>query len=99
MELEDRSITCRDCGQVFIFTAGEQGFYIEKGLRNDPQRCPDCRAARRRERSNGRRESTTIICASCGTEALVPFIPRNERPVYCKSCFSEAQVATLAGVS
>src|SRR5690348_3494067 len=48
MELQDKTLTCRDCSSTFIFTAGEQGFYIEKGLMNEPQRCPGCRANRRR---------------------------------------------------
>ena len=96
MELEDKLITCRDCGEPFLFTAGEQGFYVEKGLRNEPQRCPDCRASRRRERAGGsHRESTTIVCASCGAEALVPFVPRNERPVYCRTCFTEVNAVAL----
>ena len=29
----------------------------------------------------------TIICASCGREATVPFVPRTDRPVYCRDCF------------
>ena len=75
MELQDKNLTCRDCSSTFVFTAGEQGFYIEKGLMNEPQRCPDCRANRRRERSGTTvREGATITCASCGTEAQVPFV-------------------------
>ena len=34
---EDKTITCKDCGESFVFTAGEQGFYLEKGLINEPQ--------------------------------------------------------------
>jgi len=89
MDLQDKTLVCRDCGSNFIFTAGEQGFYIEKGLMNEPQRCSNCRANRRRERSNGgSREGSTITCASCGQEATVPFVPRLDRPVYCNDCFS-----------
>ncbi|MCS7003167.1 MAG: zinc-ribbon domain-containing protein, partial [Dehalococcoidia bacterium] len=36
MALVDRQLTCRDCGQEFIFTAGEQDFYRAKGLMNEP---------------------------------------------------------------
>ena len=42
----DREITCRDCGQTFAFTAGEQEFFASRGFQNDPSRCPSCRAAR-----------------------------------------------------
>src|SRR5574338_350219 len=61
---EDKTLTCRDCSGSFVFTAGEQGFYLEKGLLNEPQRCPTCRANRRRDRSNGGRELTSVTCAS-----------------------------------
>jgi CxxC-x17-CxxC domain-containing protein len=48
----DRTLTCRDCGQAFIFTAGEQEFHASKGFENDPSRCPDCRAARKASRGS-----------------------------------------------
>jgi CxxC-x17-CxxC domain-containing protein len=91
---EDKTIGCRDCGEQFVFTAGEQGFYLEKGLLNDPQRCPTCRASRRRERTTVR-EGTTITCANCGTQATVPFIPRLDRPVYCSDCFSDQKTTRI----
>jgi len=42
---QDRELTCRDCGNPFTFTAGEQEFYASKGLVNAPRRCPECRRA------------------------------------------------------
>jgi CxxC-x17-CxxC domain-containing protein len=53
MTLIDRTLTCRDCGQQFAFTAGEQEFYQSRGLTNEPGRCPDCRAARKASRGEG----------------------------------------------
>lgn len=98
MAFEDKSLTCRDCEGTFVFTAGEQGFYLEKGLLNEPQRCPLCRASRRKERtSNGGRELTTVTCAECGGQATVPFVPRFDRPVYCSGCFENARAAVVAG--
>ena len=47
----DRTLTCRDCDEEFVFSAGEQAFYASKSLVNDPQRCPTCRAAAKRARS------------------------------------------------
>ncbi|MDE3095932.1 MAG: zinc-ribbon domain containing protein [Chloroflexota bacterium] len=96
MAFEDKTLACRDCSGSFVFTAGEQGFYLEKGLLNEPQRCPGCRANRRRDRSSGGRELTTVTCASCGGNATVPFVPRLDRPVYCSSCF-EQERAAIAG--
>ena len=94
MSYADKTLTCRDCGTQFVFTAGEQGFYLEKGLMNEPQRCPTCRANRRRERTSSSREASTITCASCGREATVPFVPRLDRPVYCGDCFSSQRTQT-----
>ena len=98
MDLQDKTLNCRDCGTGFVFTAGEQGFYLEKGLLNEPQRCPSCRANRRRERSGGGREGTTITCAACGKEATVPFVPRLDRPVYCSDCFTSQRTQVGASV-
>jgi CxxC-x17-CxxC domain-containing protein len=88
---EDKSIDCKDCGEPFIFTAGEQGFYLEKGLLNQPQRCPACREQRRREREEAARTGTTIVCAECGRETTVPFVPHLNRPVYCSACFQQVR--------
>ncbi len=92
MAFEDRALSCRDCNSTFVFTAGEQGFYLEKGLLNEPQRCAGCRATRRRDRTpSGSRELTIVPCASCGGDASVPFVPRLERPVYCSDCFEQSR--------
>ena len=84
---EDKTLVCKECGAEFVFTAGEQEFYAEKGFVNEPQRCKACRDARK---SAGKpdREMHTAICANCGAEAKVPFRPREDRPVYCSECFA-----------
>ena len=94
----DRILTCRDCGQDFTFTSGEQEFYASKGLTNTPSRCPSCRAARRGGQASStsrtpRGESYEATCASCGRRTFVPFLPREDRPVYCNDCF-QAQRAS-----
>ena len=33
------------------------------------------------------REMHEVTCASCGGVARVPFVPRGDRPVYCRDCF------------
>jgi DNA-directed RNA polymerase subunit RPC12/RpoP len=43
----DKTLKCADCGEEFVFTAGEQEFYAEKGFENEPKRCPTCRKARK----------------------------------------------------
>ncbi len=88
----DKILQCRECGAEYVFSAGEQEFYAAKGLMNQPARCPDCRAARRTRLNGGgelgvHREMHPAICASCGVETRVPFLPRGDRPVYCSNCF------------
>jgi len=92
----DRTLKCRECGGDFVFTAGEQAFFAEKGLLNDPQRFPECRLVRRRQQNgNGpAREMHSVVCAQCGTNTTVPFLPRLDRPVYCSSCFDQVRART-----
>lgn len=89
MEFVDKTLACEDCGGSFTFTAGEQEFYNEKGLKNEPKRCPDCRTSRKRSRQHtrGPRELHTVVCAECGKETQVPFEPTQGRPVFCRDCF------------
>ena len=101
----DTVITCRDCGQAFTFTSGEQDFYASRGF-SEPSRCADCRAARKAERDGGasshnsygassmygaraQRELFSATCSGCGQEAHVPFQPTGDKPVYCSSCFQQ----------
>jgi CxxC-x17-CxxC domain-containing protein len=48
----DKTLTCADCGQQFVFTASEQDFYAQRGF-SEPRRCASCRAARKAARGNG----------------------------------------------
>ena len=96
--MQDKTLTCRDCGRQFVFTASEQEFFAQKGFTNDPGRCPECRAARKARRDTGGvsngfnarrdREMYPAVCAQCGKETQVPFQPRGDRPVYCSDCYS-----------
>jgi len=46
----DKTLICKDCNAQFVFSEGEQAFYKEKGFENEPQRCPECRRARKAQR-------------------------------------------------
>ncbi|WP_294406591.1 zinc-ribbon domain containing protein [uncultured Ruminococcus sp.] len=85
---EDKTLVCKDCGNEFVFTAGEQEFYAEKGFTNEPQRCKPCRDARK-SATKSERQTYTATCAACGGEAVIPFKPREDRPVYCSECFAK----------
>lgn len=88
---EDKVLVCRDCGAEFVFTAGEQQFYAEKGFQNEPVRCKACRdakkAARGERTDRGEREMYDAVCAACGAPTRIPFQPKNDRPIYCSACF------------
>lgn len=45
---EDKTLICKECGKEFVFTAGEQEFYAEKGFVNEPR---DARLAAMQERT------------------------------------------------
>ncbi len=87
---EDKTLVCKDCGAEFVFTAGEQEFYAEKGFQNEPQRCKECRA-KRKNAAKPQKEYFTAPCAQCGKEARVPFQPTGDRPVLCSECFAASK--------
>ena len=103
VSLADVTLTCRECGSEFIFTAGEQQFYQSKGLVNHPTRCQPCRqlAKASRQGSNGYassgprppRQMFDVVCADCGNMTQVPFQPKYDRPVYCSNCFENHRAA------
>jgi CxxC-x17-CxxC domain-containing protein len=97
MSFQDKSLTCSDCGANFTFTAEEQDFYQSKGYTNEPKRCPECRQARKTERSgssnygSSNRQMYSAVCAECGKDTQVPFQPRGDRPVYCSDCYRKVR--------
>lgn len=50
-EYKDKTITCVDCGEEFVFTARDQEFYAEKGFNNEPKRCKACRDKKKAEKN------------------------------------------------
>ncbi len=91
--MEDKTLTCKDCGNSFIFSAREQQFFAQKGFQNQPQRCRECRQARRSQTGESvapgvQRPSFEAVCAECGVATTLPFRPRGDRPVYCRTCYA-----------
>jgi CxxC-x17-CxxC domain-containing protein len=85
----DTSITCRDCGQAFTFTSGEQDFYASRGF-SEPSRCADCRAARKNQRDGGGSSSGSY--GSSGSYDRGERAPREMFTATCSSCGQEARV-------
>ena len=85
-EFQDETLVCKECGKEFVFTAGEQEFYQQKGFQNKPKSCKACRDAKKNA-GRAQREYFITTCAECGGEAKVTFQPSSDRPVYCSACF------------
>jgi CxxC-x17-CxxC domain-containing protein len=95
-EFKDRLLTCVDCHGQFVFTAGEQIFFLDKQFKNDPKRCKPCKAKRAAlgarpgaagTSSGVARTETRTECSECHIETTVPFKPTQGRPVLCRQCF------------
>jgi len=91
MEYHDKVLKCIDCGAEFVFTAGEQMFFADKGFKNEPKRCKGCKGKRAQGAggNNYQRVETKTTCSQCGKETTVPFKPTQGRPVYCRECFQQ----------
>lgn len=97
MAFQNQTITCKDCGREFVWTAEEQEFYQQKGF-NAPLRCKDCRAKARAQFNNnqgGERQLYEITCSECGKKDTVPFQPRGDRPVLCREHFQKKRSAQM----
>jgi CxxC-x17-CxxC domain-containing protein len=90
MPFADRDVLCVGCGVMFVFSAGEQEFFHEKGFTNEPKHCKQCKAKRELAR-NGKtqhRIETHVTCSGCGSNTTVPFKPTQGKPVLCRTCFA-----------
>jgi len=103
MSLQNKTLSCVDCGVAFDFTVEEQEFHQSKGFTNEPKRCASCRAAKKQSMSGSSsfgssgsgnrnygsapRQMFPVKCATCGKDTEVPFEPRGDRPVYCSDCY------------
>jgi len=103
----DIVLFCRDCGGSFTFSDDERGSFAARGHVHPPSRCSACREARKaRQAESGirraapgfrefRQMQTTVACSSCHEPAVVPFVVRADRPVYCSACFQRRRAAAV----
>ena len=103
MEYHDKVLKCADCGAEFVFTAGEQMFFADKGFKNEPKRCKACKNNRAQggdgNSGNSHRVETKTVCSQCGKETTVPFKPTQGRPVYCGECFQQRRSMSVSGAN
>jgi transcription elongation factor Elf1 len=96
IEVRDKQLECAKCGNSFTFTAREAQAFLDKGLTNEPKKCPSCRAKERAKKENKVRHE--VSCAVCGTPFEVPFEPPCQpdgtlvRPLRCIDHFEEQPV-------
>ncbi|MBW4028693.1 MAG: hypothetical protein HIU93_15055 [Acidobacteria bacterium] len=112
-EFIDRLLVCVDCRDSFVFTAGEQIFFLDKQFKNDPKRCKPCKSKRagRLAVASGNvvasksasaglaRHETRTQCSECQIETTVPFRPTQGRPVLCRLCFQARAKAAPTALS
>ncbi len=84
LSFADKTLVCRDCKANFTFTAGEQEFYANKGLQNEPVRCSSCRSNRKTTTTRSEPEEGYVrygVFASFGGRT-----PRQMHPATCAEC-------------
>jgi CxxC-x17-CxxC domain-containing protein len=87
----DKVLNCRDCGQSFVFTTGEQEFFASRGFTNEPTRCRECRQARKSAGGYG----TGGGYSTGGYGSGGGYGERRQREMFtvtCSACGNEAQV-------
>src|ERR1019366_7036217 len=84
----DETLNCVDCSAPFTFSTGEQEFFASKGFTNKPNRCVDCRAARKAQRGTGGGGSS----AGGGGGYSSDRAPREMFEVKCSQCGGKASV-------
>jgi CxxC-x17-CxxC domain-containing protein len=90
MEYVDKTLVCQDCCKEFLFSAAEQLFFASKNFQNLPKHCRECRARRAGAPGKPKRLiESRVVCAQCGVETVVPFLPRKNLAVYCRECFQQ----------
>ena len=87
----DKTLTCRDCGNPFTFTAGEQEFFVQKGFVNEPSRCTECRATRKSQRGGTSYDSERGYSGAGGYDGYAR-APREMFSAICSECGQTAQV-------
>jgi len=91
-EFKDRKLECLKCHKEFTWTAGEQRFYAEKGLKNEPKLCPTCRKERNKNKP------LEVRCQVCGSKGYIKLPPEEREKfdidsVICQKCLEAASAS------
>ncbi len=92
INMQDKTLTCRDCNSEFTFTQGEQEFFAQKGFTNEPSRCPECRAANKANRGRGGYSSGGYSSGGGYSSSGYERREREMFPAVCAQCGKDTQV-------
>ena len=91
MSFVDKPLVCRECSREFMFTAGEQEFFAQKGFTNEPGRCPECRSARKSQCGGSSYDSDRSYGGRGGYDGYTR-APREMFSAICSECGQTATV-------
>jgi CxxC-x17-CxxC domain-containing protein len=77
---------CPECRAARKLSRGDSGGVMRGGGYGDRSYDGGMSGGRS---SGGTRQMFSATCSNCGKEALVPFQPTSDKPVYCSDCFSQ----------
>jgi len=86
---QDKTLSCADCNQEFVFTASEQAFFAERQF-SEPRRCPPAAQPARRRAAIAPAAQAAIPAAAARRRYSSG--PREMFSATCSSCGREAQV-------
>ena len=105
MAYDDRDLTCVECNSEFVFSADDQQYHAERGYEDPKRcpSCRQAKRAGGGGYGGGSgyggggggggyggsRQMHDATCADCGSACQVPFMPTQDRAVYCSDCFSK----------
>ena len=70
MPLPDKTLTCSDCGQEFLFSGDDQEFYASRGF-TEPKRCRN---------AYGKRHKLNLVFECTLAEGSVAALPKHPDP-------------------
>jgi CxxC-x17-CxxC domain-containing protein len=96
MAIEEKTLSCSDCGATFAFTVEEQELFKSKGYTNEPKRCPACRQARKATQAStggsSNYSSSSGSSGSYGNRGGYSSARREMFPAKCAECGKDTQV-------
>ncbi len=85
---EDSVFSCSKCKKSQAFSGSRQKFLSERGFKMPPMFCDDCFDERLSEIWEIPGEKRQAVCAGCGIETRLHFVPTQGKPVFCSKCHS-----------